>query len=78
MPQKQKISAKKKVKLVLDCLENKISVQEAARSAGVDFATVKMWISVYENEGDEGFKASRAKSIYDRDKNFSGHRLSAW
>lgn len=56
MPQKQKISAEKKVKLVLDCLENKISVQEAARSAGVDFATVKMWISVYENEGDEGFK----------------------
>ena len=40
MPQKQKISAEQKVKLVLDCLENKISVQEAARSAGVDFATV--------------------------------------
>lgn len=54
---------KKKVKLVLDCLENKISVQEAARSAGVDFATVKMWISVYENEGDEGFK-HRGQKVY--------------
>lgn len=63
MPQKQKISAEKKVKLVLDCLENKISVQEAARSVGVDFATVKMWISVYENEGDEGFK-HRGQKVY--------------
>ena len=63
MPQKQKISAEKKVKLVLDCLENKISVQEAARSAGVDFATVKMWIGVYENEGDEGFK-HRGQKVY--------------
>ena len=55
MPQKQKISAEEKVKLVLECLDNKISVQEAARRVGVDFETVKTWISVYENEGAEGF-----------------------
>ena len=63
MPQKQKISVEEKIKLVLECLENKISVQEATRSAGVDFATVKMWISVYENEGDEGF-VHRGQKVY--------------
>lgn len=63
MPQKQKISVEEKIKLVLECLENKISVQEAARSAGVDFATVKIWISVYENEGAEGF-VHRGQKVY--------------
>lgn len=41
MPQKQKISVEEKIKLVLECLENKICVQEAARSAGVDFCDSK-------------------------------------
>ena len=63
MPQKQKISAGEKVKLVLDCWGNKISVQEAARSAGVDFAIVKMWICIYENEGIEGF-AHQGQKVY--------------
>ena len=63
MPQKQKISAEEKVKLVLECLDNKISVQEAPRRGSVDFETVKTWISVYENEGAEGF-VHRGQKVY--------------
>lgn len=63
MPQKQKISVEEKVKLVLECLDNKISVREAARRAGADFETVKIWIGLYENEGVEGFM-HRGQKVY--------------
>lgn len=63
MPQKQKISAEKKVKLVLDCLENKISVQEAARSAGVDFATVKSGLVYMKTRATKGSSIEGKKYI---------------
>ena len=55
MPQKQKIAVEEKVRIVRECLSQKISISEAARRAGADFATVKMWICIYENDGVEGF-----------------------
>ena len=55
MPYKQKIVVEEKVRTVCDCLWQKISIREAARRVGADYETVKMWISIYENEGVEGF-----------------------
>ena len=61
MPQKQKISVKEKLKLVLSCLNHEVSIREAARRMNADYETVKMWISIYENEGADGFTHQGAK-----------------
>ena len=61
MPQKQKITVEEKVKIVRDYLEKRISTSEAARKGGVDFNTVKTWISIYENEGVSGFTYGKDK-----------------
>ena len=55
MAYKQKVTVEEKVKIVRECLGDKISISEATRIAGVDFETVKLWINKYENEGVEGF-----------------------
>ena len=55
MPQKQKIVVEEKVRIVQECLRQKVSITEAARRVGADYETVKMWVSIYENEGIEGF-----------------------
>ena len=55
MAYKQKIGVEEKVRTVCDCLRQKVSIREAARRVGADYETVKMWISIYENEGIEGF-----------------------
>ena len=47
MPQKQKLTVEEKVKIVRDCLKNRISTSKAARRGGVGFITVKRWISIY-------------------------------
>ena len=61
MPQKQKLTVEEKVKIVRDCLKNRISISEAARKGGVDFKTIKTWISRYENEGVSGFICEKDK-----------------
>jgi transposase-like protein len=61
MPNKQKLTVEEKVKIVRDCINNKISTSEAARKWGVDFETVKTWISIYENEGVSGFTYEKYK-----------------
>ena len=61
MPNKQKIGVEEKIKLVREYLNNRISISEASRVAGVARETVKIWISIYENEGVEGFIHQRQK-----------------
>ena len=67
MPQKQKIGAEEKVKIVREYLRQKISISEAAREEGADHETVKMWISIYENEGVAGF-TQRGMKTYTAEK----------
>ena len=55
MPQKQKIAVEEKVRIVRECLGRKVSISEAAREVGADYETIKMWVSIYENEGVTGF-----------------------
>lgn len=64
MPHKQKIPVEEKVKIVKDCLSNRISISDAARKTGADYETLRSWIRTYENEEVEGFlrKGNRAYS----------------
>lgn len=61
MPQKQKISVEEKVRIVREWLNNRTSVNEAARSCNVDGETIKDWINIYENEGVSGFTYQKSK-----------------
>ena len=65
MPNKQKLSAEKKIQIVREYLRARISITEAARRVGTDRETIKGWINIYENEGANGFihKEQRTYSI---------------
>ena len=51
------------IRIVRECLGRKVSISEAAREVGADYETVKMWVSIYENEGVTGF-AHHGKKTY--------------
>ena len=55
MPHKQKIEVGEKIKIIQKCIDNRVSISEAAREAGVNRQTIRSWMSVYENHGIEGF-----------------------
>ncbi len=59
MPQKQKIAAEEKVKIVREYLGQKVRISEAAQADGVDRQTIRSWIGIYENHGIEGFTQKR-------------------
>ena len=66
MPQKQKIRAEEKVRIVQKYLRREIGLRAAAREVGVNCETIKRWASRYENEGTEGFSHT-SNRIYDRE-----------
>ena len=51
MPQKQKVSAEEKVKVIEDYINNRISLSEAARRGGVARDTISQWARNYEADG---------------------------
>ncbi|MCD8198522.1 MAG: transposase [Lachnospiraceae bacterium] len=55
MPQKQKLSAKEKAKIVQDYLQGTISQSEAARRGGVVRETLIQWANNYQADGIEAF-----------------------
>lgn len=55
MPIKQKIAIEEKIKIIRKHLAGEISQAEGAKEAGVDRQTLISWISIYENQGVEGF-----------------------
>ena len=56
MPQKQKLSAEEKVKVIED---NRISLSEAARRGGVAQDTISQWARNYEADGMTAFMTCR-------------------
>ena len=48
MPQKQKLSAEEKAKVIEDYINNRISLSEAARRGGVARDTISQWARNYE------------------------------
>lgn len=61
MPQKEKLAAEEKVKIVKKCIRGGISFSEASHRAGVSFETVRTWVRQYEAEGSSAFNQSRIR-----------------
>ncbi|MGI6076466.1 MAG: helix-turn-helix domain-containing protein, partial [Pyramidobacter sp.] len=59
MPQRQKLPVEEKVRIILKCLSEEISIGEGAKEVGVAPATLRRWIGTYETEGEEGFLHKR-------------------
>ena len=55
MPQKQKLSAEEKAKVIEDYINNRISLSEAARRGGVVRDTISQWARNYEADGMAAF-----------------------
>ena len=55
MPQKQKLSAEEKAKVIEDYINNRISLSEAARRGGVARDTISQWARNYEADGMTAF-----------------------
>ena len=55
MPQKQKVSAEEKAKVIEDYINNRISLSEAARRGGVARDTISQWARNYEADGMTAF-----------------------
>ena len=59
MPQKQKLSAEEKAKVIEDYINNRISLSEAARRGGVARDTISQWARNYEADGMTAFMMCR-------------------
>ncbi len=59
MPQKGKISAEEKVRIVRKCIRGEAGIAEAVRECGVDKESLKVWVYLYEAEGAEAFLPGR-------------------
>ena len=55
MPQSQKWPVKEKVRIIVKCLSEKISIGAGAKEVGVAPATLGHWLGIYGTEGEEGF-----------------------
>lgn len=61
MPQKGKMSAEEKVRIVKQCIGGKVSYTEVAQIAGVNFETIKTWVQQYETEGVSAFLQGKSR-----------------
>ena len=59
MPQKQKLSAEEKAKVIENYINNRISLSEAARRGGVARDTISQWARNYEADGMAAFMTCR-------------------
>ena len=71
MPNKQKSSMTEKVNLIRSYLAGKISMREAAITAGVSEESVRQWIFRYESEGVESFLPYEQNRVYNAETKLS-------
>lgn len=71
MPQKGKVSAEEKVRIVESYLSGKIGCSEAGRQAGVNDRTIAQWASRYKSEGPSGFLPSAHNKTYSKETKLS-------
>lgn len=63
MPYKQKLGVEKKIEIIRDYLNNRISMSEAARRGGVARDTISHWAQNYEADGVAAFM-TRKNRVY--------------
>lgn len=71
MPQKEKVLAEEKVRIVELYLSGKIGYIEAGREAEVDDSTIAQWISLYKTEGPAGLLPQKHDRIYSKETKLS-------
>jgi len=71
MPQKGKISAEEKVRIVESYLSGKIGCSEAGRQVGVNNRTIAQWASRYKSEGPSGFLPNTHNKTYSKETKLS-------
>ena len=64
MPQKGKIPAKEKVRIIEEYLTGRIGNSEAREIGGVAGTTLRRWINLYQTEGPKGFQPSARNRVY--------------
>ena len=64
MPKKPKVALEEKVSIVRRCLSGELGICEAGRMAGVNWKTIRRWITRYETEGAEGFLPWEQNRVY--------------
>jgi transposase len=62
MPNKQKLNVEEKIKIIVDYVNNRISLSEAARRGGVARDTVDQWVRNYEADGVAAFMMSKNRA----------------
>ena len=64
MPYKQKLAMEEKVSLVRRYLKGEIGIEQAGKLGGVDQASVRSWIRLYEMEGEAAFLPRERNRVY--------------
>ena len=71
MPQKGKLPAEEKLRIVEMYLAGKVGCAEAGRMACVDSATIRRWVSRYRSEGPAGLLPKERDRAYDKETKMS-------
>ena len=71
MPNKGKIAAEEKIRIIETYLSGKIGCCEAGRQTGVDHKTIARWVSRYETEGPTGFLPQEHDRVYSKETKLS-------
>lgn len=71
MPNKGKLSAEEKIKIVESYLSGKIGYGDAGRQAGVDRKAVAQWVSRYQSEGPTGLLPQKRNRVYSKETKLS-------
>ena len=64
MAEKQKLSPAEKIRIAKLCIEGKIGPRAAARQVGVGMSTIQQWVSLYEFQGEDGFRELEKYTTY--------------
>ena len=64
MSEKQKLSPAEKIRIAKLCIEGKFGPRAAARQVGVGMSTIQQWVSLYEFQGEDGFRELEKYTTY--------------
>ncbi|EGO62967.1 hypothetical protein ALO_15407 [Acetonema longum DSM 6540] len=67
MPQKGKLSAEEKLRIVEEYLSGKMGQKEACKRGGIVWATLQRWVSRYRTEGPTGFLPQERNRRYSKE-----------
>ena len=64
MAEKSKFTPAEKIRIAKLCIEGKLGLRAAARQVGIGMGTINQWVSIYEFQGEDGFRELEKNTIY--------------